>query len=185
MSTLKHRLNETVTSIVELLVGILLLINPVVFTSSIIVIFGVILMICGIVNIVKYFREEPEDAAVKQLLAKGLAELLAGAFCAVHSHWFVVTFPILTLIYGVVILFAGLTKIQWTADMVRLKRKRWIFVLLSAVISVICGIVIISSPFSSTAVLWMFTGISLIVEAVFDIVAAIWGNKEPQNGAAK
>ena len=184
MNTLKQRMNGTVMSIVELVIGILLLINPVGFTSGIIVMSGIILMICGLINAVKYFRSDPEDAAVKQLMVKGLAELLIGAFCAFRSHWFIVTFPVLTLIYGVVILFTGLTKVQWTVDMVRLKRKRWFLALISAVVSIVCGIVIITSPFSSTAVLWMFTGISLIVEAVFDIAAAIWGNKDSQSEAA-
>ena len=168
-------------SLVELIVGILLLINPVGFTSGIIVACGIVLMVCGLVSAIKYFRAEPEDAAVKQLLAKGLAELLVGAFCAFHSHWFVVTFPVLTLIYGVVILFTGLTKVQWTVDMLRLKRKRWFLAMISAAVSVICGIVIITSPFSTTAVLWMFTGISLVVEAVFDIMTAILGNKQEEN----
>lgn len=181
MSTLKRNLNGTVMSVVELIVGILLLINPVGFTSGIIVVLGVILMICGLVSVIKYFRAEPEDAAIKQLLAKGLAELLVGAFCSFRSHWFVVTFPVLTLIYGVVILFTGLTKIQWTVDMLRLKRKRWFLAMISAAVSIVCGVVIITSPFSSTAVLWMFTGVSLIVEAVFDILAAIFGNKHEEN----
>jgi len=181
MSTLKRSLNGTVMSLVELIVGILLLIDPVGFTSGIIVVCGIVLMICGLVSVIKYFRAEPEDAAVRQLLAKGLAMLLIGAFCAFRSHWFVATFPVLTLIYGVVILFAGLAKIQWTVDMLRLKRRRWFLALISAVVSVACGIVIITSPFSTTAVLWMFTGISLVVEAVFDIMAAIFGNKQEEN----
>ena len=178
MNLLKRSPNEIIMSITELIVGILLLIDPVGFTSGIIVVFGIILMACGLVNIVKYFRAEPEAAAVKQLLAKGLSELLLGAFCAFQSHWFVVTFPVLTLIYGVLILFTGLTQIQWTVDMIRLKRKRWYLAMIGAAASVLCGIVIITSPFSSTAVLWMFTGISLIVEAVFDVVAAIWGKRD-------
>lgn len=180
MSTFKLKMHEILLSAVEVLIGVLLLINPVGFTSGIIAAIGIVLMVCGLISVIKYFRSDPEDAAEKQLMVKGLAELLIGAFCAFHPQWFIATFPILTLIYGVVILFTGLTKVQWTVDMVRLKKKRWFLVLISAVVSVICGVVIITSPFSSTAVLWMFTGITLIVEAVFDIVAAIWGNKEPQ-----
>lgn len=137
-------------------------------------------MIFGVVNAVKYFRSEPDEAAVKQLLAKGLAELPAGAFCAFQSYWFIATFPILTLVCGVVILFTGLTKIQRTVDMLRTKRKRWFLAMISAAVSVICGIVIITDPFSTTAVLWMFTGISLIVEAVFDILTAILGSKQEE-----
>ncbi len=181
MNNLKRSLTGVLMSIVELIIGILLLIDPAGFTSGIIVVFGISLMICGLVNTVKYFRGQPEEAAGEQLLAKGLAQLLAGAFCAFCSGWFIAVFPVLTMIYGVVILFAGLTKIQWTVDMLRLKRKRWFLAMISASISVVCGLVIILSPFRTTAVLWMFTGISLIVEAVFDILAAVFGNKQEES----
>ena len=76
------------------------------------------------------------------------------------------------------ILITGLTKLQWMVDIIRMKRRRWFLAAISAAISILCGVVIITSPFSTTAVLWMFIGISLIVEAVFDIFGAIFGNRE-------
>lgn len=175
---IKRSFSGMAMSLVELIVGILLLVDPVGFTSGIIVVFGAVLMFLGIGSVVKYFRTAPEEAAVSQLLVTGLLQLLAGAFCTFNSQWFVVTFPVLTLLYGIVILITGLTKIQWMVDIIRMKRKRWFLAAISAAISILCGIVIITSPFSTTTVLWMFTGISLIVEAVFDMIDAIFGNRE-------
>jgi len=165
-------------SLVEVIIGILLLVNPIGFTSGIIIAFGIVLMIMGISKTVKYFRAEPEEAAVSQILVKGLLTLLAGAFCAFNSHWFVATFPVLTLVYGVVILITGITKVQWTIDIIRMKRSKWFWAAISAAISIVCGVVIITSPFSTTAILWMFIGISLIVEAIFDVIGSIFGNRE-------
>lgn len=177
MNLLKRSIGGVMMSVVELLVGILLLVDPAAFTSGIIAVFGVVLMVMGVGNVIKYFRAEPEEAAVSQSFVKGLVELLAGAFCAFNASWFLATFPVLTLLYGVVILFTGLTKLQWMVDSIRLKRRRWFFAGISAAVSVICGIIIISSPFSTTAVLWMFIGISLIIEAVCGVIAAVFGNK--------
>lgn len=179
MNPIKRSLSGIAMSLVEFIIGILLLLNPVGFTSGIIATFGVVLMIMGISSIIKYFRTEPEEAAANQSLAKGLIQLLAGVFCTFNFRWFIVTFPVLTLLYGVVILITGLTKLQWMVDIIRMKRRRWFLATISAAVSILCGIVIITSPFSTTAVLWMFIGISLIVEAVFDILAAIFGNKGP------
>ena len=165
-------------SLVELIIGILLLVNPIGFTSGIIIAFGIVLMIMGISTTIKYFRTEPEEAAVSQILVKGLIMLLAGAFCAFNSHWFIATFPVLTLVYGVVILITGITKVQWTIDIIRMKRSKWFWAAISAAISIVCGVVIITSPFSTTAVLWMFIGISLIVEAVLDMIGSIFCNRE-------
>ena len=109
-------------------------------------------MITGIGTTIKYFRTEPEDAAVGQVLVKGLLELLGGAFCAFNSHWFIATFPVLTLVYGVVILVTGITKLQWTVDIIRMKRSKWLWMAISAAISIVCGITVITNPFSTTAV---------------------------------
>jgi uncharacterized membrane protein HdeD (DUF308 family) len=164
--------------LLELLVGALLLINPVGFTSGIIMGAGLVLILIGIVCIIKYFRAEPEEAAKEQNLLKGLIALLAGGFCALRAEWFVITFPVITLIYGLVILITGLGKIQWTVDIIRQKKPKWFLCGLSALVSTVCGLVIIAAPFTTTAVLWMFTGISLIVDACFDIPALILTNKK-------
>ena len=175
---LKRNLSSMAMSLVEAIIGILLLVNPIGFTSGIIIAFGIVLMIMGISKTIKYFHTEPEEAAVGQILVKGLLMLLTGAFCAFNSHWFIATFPVLTLVYGVVILITGITKVQWTFDIIRMKRSKWFWAAISAAISILCGIVIITSPFSTTAVLWMFIGVSLIVEAVFDMIGSILGNRE-------
>ena len=175
---LKRNLGSVAMSLAEIIIGILLLVNPVAFTSGIIVAFGIVLMIMGIGTTIKYFRTEPEEAAVSQILVKGLLALLAGVFCAFNSHWFIATFPVLTLVYGVVILVTGITKLQWTVDIIRMKRSKWFWMAISAAISILCGITVITNPFSTTAVLWMFIGITLIVDAVFDMIGGIFGNRE-------
>ena len=96
---------------------------------------------------------------------------------------FIVTFPALTIIYGVVVFLTGLGKVQLTADMLRRKSKKWFLAIISAVISIACAAVILNNPFTSTAVLWMFTGITLIVESVIDLVTLIISGKE--QGAGK
>ena len=178
MKFLKNNIGGIAMCLLELLVGTLLLINPVGFTSGIIMGAGLVLILIGIVCIIKYFRAEPEEAAKEQNLLKGLIALLAGGFCALRAEWFVITFPVITLIYGLVILITGLGKIQWTVDIIRQKKPKWFLCGLSALVSTVCGLVIIAAPFTTTAVLWMFTGISLIVDACFDIPALILTNKK-------
>lgn len=175
---LKRNLNSMTMSLVEILIGVLLLVNPVGFTSAIIIICGIVLMTVGTFDVFKYFYNEPKKASLSQFLSRGLLEILLGGFCVFCSEWFLVTFPVLTTVYGVANLITGITKLQWTIDMIRMKRTRWLFVGISAALSVLCGFVIIANPFGSTAVLWMFTGVSLIVEAALDLVGSIFGNRE-------
>lgn len=176
MKALRENLGGIATCLFELTVGILLLIDPSGFTSAIFSTAGVCLVLSGLFRVIRYFRTEPVTAMKNQLLSKGLATVLIGSFCVSQSAWIVsLILPILTLVYGGVILVTGLTKVQWMFDIIRLKKKMWFLAAISAVISLTCGLVVIANPFTSTAVLWMFIGISLIVEAVFDVVSLIFG----------
>lgn len=170
MKALKEKANGIIFGIFELIVGLLLLINPAGFTSAIIIMAGIALMVLGLVEIIRYFRTGAVEAAKSQMLVKGLVAVLAGAFCAFWTEWFIITFPVLTIIYGVVILITGMGKIQLTVDMIRLKSKKWFWAAINAAISVICAVVILRAPFASTAVLWIFTGATLMVEGVFDLI---------------
>lgn len=181
---LKRNLGSVAMSLAEIIIGILLLADPVSFTSGIIVAFGIVLMIMGIGTTIKYFRTAPEEAAASQILVKGLLELLGGAFCTFNSHWFIATFSVLTLVYGVVLLVTGVAKVQWAIDIIRMRRSKWFWAAISAAISILCGITVIVDPFSTTAVLWMFIGITLIVDAVFDMIGGIFGNREKREPVA-
>ena len=178
MKKLKENSGSLVMSLCEAVIGVLLLINPVGFTSFVIIALGLVLAVRGVMSVIAYFRASPEIAAREHNLSGGVICLAIGLFCVFRSNWFILTFPALTFIYGVIILFVGLTKIQWVADCIRLKRKQWVFELISAALSLICAAIIIRNPFASTAVLWTFTAVSLIVEAIFDIVTVFIGGKE-------
>lgn len=157
----------------EIVVGILLLVNPVGFTIGIAITIGAILVIVGLANTIKYFRTEQMEASIRQYLTKGLLALLAGGFCILKADWFVATFKTLTVIYGVLVLATGFGKVQFAIDLLRRKHKKWFLALISAGLSIACACIILYNPFSSTVILWRFTGITLIVEAVVDIVTLI------------
>lgn len=180
MKFIKQHANSIILCLFEVLVGILLLIDPIGFTSGIIIAFGIVLLVTGLISVIGYFRMDALEAASSQALVKGLIALAAGAFCVFKAQWFIITFPLLTILYGVAVLGAGFAKIQWTVDAIRLKLDKWFLPALSAVISLLCAIIILSNPFASTLALWMFTGISLIVEAVFDVVALFFNQKEKE-----
>ena len=175
MKFLKRNAHVILLCLFEALIGVLLVVDPIGFTSGIIIAFGIALLAAGLICTVGYFRTDSVEAALRGTLVKGLAMLLTGAFCILNPTWFIATFPLLTILYGVVILFAGLSKVQWAIDALRLKTGRWFLPAISAVVSIICGFVVLSNPFASTLLLWMFTGISLIIEAVLDVVVLFFG----------
>lgn len=177
MKALGGKISSIVISLFELLVGILLLINPIGFTEGIIITFGAVLVILALVSLVGYFRKNPKEAALEHGLFNGLLCLITGLFCIFKSYWFVVTFPLFTIIYGIIILIIGLLKVEATVDIIRTKAGKWGISAIGAAISVLCAWVILSNPFATTTVLWMFTGASFIVDAIFDAVCVLFGGK--------
>lgn len=168
------RISRIVLALCEVGIGIILLVNPIGFTTGIITFLGILLLIGGIISIVQYFRAVPEVAALEQKLARGLLMAMIGLFCIFNSGWFITVFPLLSVIYGIVTLITGIVKIQWTVDMVRMKAEKWFWVGINAALTIVCAIIIICNPFSSAAVLWVFVAVTLIVEAVLDLIAAFF-----------
>ncbi len=181
MKTWKQNGSAIILCIIEVVVGVLLLVDPVGLTTSIIIAAGVAFMLAGLLDVIRYFRCSPEEAAVGQLLMRGLLALLAGGFCAFNPGWFIVTFPVIAILYGIAVLIGGLGKVQITMDMLRAKHSKWWLAAINAVISIACALVIIGNPFSSAIALWWFAGISLIVEGVFDLVTLILRRKTSEN----
>lgn len=119
------RVGSILLSLCEIVIGILLLIDPVGFTMGIVTFLGVVLLVGGLVNTVQYFRAKPEEAAQGRSLTLGLIEIALGLFCILKSGWFLATFPAFTMVYGIVTLATGIAKIQWAVDMIRMKKARW------------------------------------------------------------
>lgn len=173
MKFLKSNANIILLCLLEALVGVLLLVDPIGFTSAIVIALGVALLIGGLVAVVTYFRADAVEAALSRTLAKGLALLLTGAFCVLQPAWLIDVFPRLTILYGIFTLLAGLSRAQWAIDALRLKTGRWLFPAVSAAVSISCAVVVLANPFLSTLALWMFTGIALIVNAVLDVLVLL------------
>ena len=177
MSKIKRSTGNLLMCLTEIIIGILLLINPVGFTSGIIITLGIILAIMGIGSIAGYFKTDPEEAAEKNGLAKGLVFVFLAFVCIFKTGWFIAAFPLITVFYGILILMSGISKVQWAVDMLRQKQKYWFIALIGAVLSLVFAALVQANPFSSTVVLWTFIAVSLIIEAIVDILAFIFGRK--------
>lgn len=178
MLKVKENIGNIMMFLGELIVGILLLINPLGFTKTIIIGIGICFTVMGILQIIKYFQTHILDILHEHSLSNGLILTVFGVFCVFWSDWFIATFPVLTVIYGVIILITGLKKVEWMVTALRLKRKYWYVTGINALLTIIFSVVVIGNPFSTITMLWQFTGIMLIIEAIFDVVSIVFGIKE-------
>lgn len=178
MGFVKQNGSAIAAGLVELLIGILLFVDPVGFTSGILRVVGGILLICGVFCLIRYFTTEPVQAALEQNFSKGLVMILLGGFLVLRTQQVIALFPLLTHLYGIAILIIGIVKLQQGVDLLRLRARYWFLAGVNAVLAILFAAVILSNPFASTVVLWRVAAISLIVEAVLDIVVLIMNRQE-------
>ena len=171
---MKQKAPNLILSVIELIVGILLMVNPVGFTTGIIMAIGCILIIVGIIQIVQYFRCPPAESFLKKSLAVGILLLMIGVWCLARTDWFVNLFPLLTTLYGVVILVSGVFKLQGMVDMIRLHRT-WTWNAVTAAVTLVIAALILANPFATTNALWFFIGITLIIQAIVDLLPVFLG----------
>ncbi len=169
----KGRIGGFVLCAIEILVGVLLLINPIGFTSGIIIGAGVVLALGGLASVILYFMSAPAEGVASQRLFRGLVMVMGGLLCITQYQWIITAFPLLTVIYAGWMLVLAAMKVQQMADMLRLGSGRWYMPAIAAGLAAVLAIIIILNPFGAVNAVWTFAGISLIAEAVVELVGAI------------
>ena len=157
-------------AVCELLLGILLLVNPVGLTSGVIIVLGIGLIAMGAMQIYRYIRLPLQDAVKTWKLAVGLGLATLGICGIANQHWLVTILGTLTTLYGLMLLVTAFMKLQMAVDALRLKRNMWYLMGVSFLLSAALATVLFIQPFPAEATLWIFTGIALIVIAVLDAV---------------
>lgn len=161
----------------ELVLGILLLVNPAGFTTAVLWMAGVVLAGLGLFRLVGYWRTPPRLAAQGDGLTSGGLLLLAGLFCILGRRWVLAAFPLLTGVYGLLTLLNALGKLQFAVDLWRLGQKYWYVALTGAGLTLVFALVILANPFVTAALLWTFIALTLLAEAALDLAALLLGRR--------
>lgn len=156
--------------LVELVIGVLLLVDPHNLIATILLGLGIVLILLALSSGVRYFRTEAAVAAAGQGLMTAFLALGGGIFCIVKNDA-IAKFDLLTTLFGLAILVVGLGKVQRAVDRVRLKLA-WIVAAASAALTVAFAIILLTGAFGID--FWTFAGIALLVEAACDIADLIF-----------
>ena len=173
MKFIRENAQSIILILFLLVIGIMLLVNPVAFAALIIKIAGLGLIIVGAVNLVKYFQAEPDVAAKGMNFFVGAVMISVGVFAFFATGWFVSVFPILAVLYGLMQIALGYLEAQHAIDALRMKEGYWWMRAISAVISLLFGFIITCNPGITFISIWVFTGITLIIDACVALTTLI------------
>ena len=170
---LTSKIGNILLCIAEIIVGVLLLVNPDAVTSAFIIGAGAVMILTGIVFCTLYFVGEAEKMVIKQLLFKGLLLIILGVLCVTQYGVLLAALPFVTWVYAIAMLILAAYKVQCTVDILRLSGIRWYFPAISAALAVVLALFILLNPNTAMNIVWGFMGVSIIHEAGLEIATII------------
>lgn len=160
----------------ELLLGILLLVNPKGLTTAVIIGVGIVLIAVGIFKLFRYIRLPREEASRTWDLAEGAGLIALGIIAITHQPWLVQILDTLTALYGLLTLILAFMKLQITVDAIRASKYRWQIMACTFLAIAALAVLLLTNVLPENVV-WIITGIVLIIAAFADTVYFILSRK--------
>ena len=168
----KHNLLGTfvIASIAYIVLGIFMVVKSESFAEVINVIFGVAMLLYGIINVIAFFLNHDNTENLFMELALGVIAIGLGIFSLVTSRDIA---RILFYAIGGVLIIDGLVNVKRAFNLKEIGFPRWYMLLILAVVGIVMGVLcIVLYGFFEKAVIILF-GISLIFEGVVSLVTII------------
>ena len=160
------RFNYILSSIITILLGIALVIFPRTSASVICMCLGVVLLICGVLNIISYFTQKDKIHFFEYDFLFGMVFSIVGLWLVLNPEAIIMILPV---IFAIVIILHGLIELQNSLNLRRFDYNRWWVIFILALITVVLGVIMLANPFIAASTLVIFIGFSLIYNGVVDI----------------
>jgi len=150
------------------LLGIMVLAWPHATLVVVGVLFGLYLLVSGVMQLVAAFGTHAEASLRVLAFISGALSILLGVFCfrgALES------ILLLAIWIGIAWLFRGISQTAAAASDPAMPARGW--QLFAGVVGILAGVVVLSSPLSSIHILTVFEGIWLLVTGVVEIATAL------------
>lgn len=171
----KKEIKGIFISILLIVLGTFLIIKPDEILKTLIQIMGIILLLCGVIDFMGYFRMSDEEKLFNYGIMKGVLELCIGIL---FIFKFEALIDIFSIIIGLIIIFINLFKLQLSLNLKQVESTNWFTGVIISAISLILGIVIILEPFGSTRMLVITSGVIICISELCNIIYSFMVLKE-------
>ena len=162
-------------SVAYIVIGMLLLIMPETSLLWICNIFGVVVLVTGIVCLIQYARIRGTGFTAPFMLVGGVITAGLGIFTLAKPQ--VVT-SFLPVVFGIFIVVDGLSRIGTAIDLAKRKGQKWWLLLLFSIVSVALGVLLVLHPFDVAVSAVMLCGILLIAEGALNLGCILYAAME-------
>ena len=165
----KYLTATIISSIILIALGFLLIFKArdVMFTLSYVV--GAILVALGTVAIIKFLEKAKKQEPTELEAIYGLISIVLGIVVISHPQAIASIVPI---VLGIGIIINSANKFDYSLQLKAAKISVWKSTMLIAIISTLCGIVLLFNPFAAAEAATKVIGVFIIVYALLDIISA-------------
>lgn len=155
---------------VLLILSLFLIINPSESIRFILIAFGCLLVVNGIMHLIAYF-------SIKNEYRYFSFELVQAIVCVVFGFVFIINTTaiasFLPFIIAIWVILESIIRLQISLNLRDLPNSKWIMMLLLSIFTLSLGIVILFNPFKTAEVVTMVCGIILLMTEVINIFESI------------
>ena len=168
LKEIQKSLNTSIiTAVMCLALGIAFIVIPEKSFTILSNIFGVILIVYGVFDIISSFRAN--YILSSSIATTGVLALVAGLAIFLNRE---VLQSIITFVLGVIFVSTGLTKIRLSIVLNK-NNEKWLIPFVISVVTVVIGVLMVIKPINENYIAY-FIGIMMIVYAISDLVDTIY-----------
>lgn len=167
----KYGTHSLVISLALIVLSVFLIFKPVDSINVLMIIFGVIVSIDGLIHFISYFASPKELRPFSFELAQGILEVVAGFVFITHPGWLIAILP---FIIGIWIILESIIKFQLSINMKDMPESNWIIMLILSIITIALGALIIANPTQTAAVAVSLCGVGLLISESLNAIECVY-----------
>ena len=162
----KMMLPSVLSSIVFMILGIIIFINPEVTLEIIAKVIGFMIIGLGVIGVFQYITNK-EEASFKLNLLYVLTTIVLGGI-AVYNYKIVSS--IIPVVLGIWICFDSFIKLRLAIGIKNMGIDNWKYPCLMSILSLIIGIFLLFNPFAGAVVMMKIAAACIVLYSVLDII---------------
>ncbi|MDB5017540.1 MAG: protein of unknown function rane [Mucilaginibacter sp.] len=161
---LRHWWVFVLRGVLFILVGIYMLMSPATGFVALGLLFGLVILVAGVTELLHAYRDHGRDSKRWHLLA-GLVEVVLGIVLMTHVA---ASIDIIRIIVGIYFLFRGISILTFR----RMTGRSW-WVTLGGVLVLIFGLLVLFNPAFGALTIVLWTAIAFIVTGIVNVLLGI------------
>ncbi len=166
----KYEKNSIWISVLMLILAIFLIFAPIASAITAIYMFGIFILIDGIMHIVSYCKTKENLRLMNFEFAEGILSILSGILILLNAEYLI---PFLPILLGTWFIVKSIIRMQIALNIRNDKESNWGLVLVLSIISLILGIFIVFNPILGYLTISII-GIFMVIYEVLNIIESIY-----------